>query len=185
MILKHNLLDHPFYKNWEKGTISIQQLSKYSKSYGEFITKIPVFWNYTIEIFDSNSLTGKKIIEEEKHHILLWKIWSERLPDVKNYPSMKDEIDAFSKMNVSELLGAIHAFEIQQPNVSKTKKAGLIKYYGFNNSDTKYFDEHMNEAEHIKYGEYLYNNFADKKKFKKGFSKGAELIYNSLDKFLN
>jgi pyrroloquinoline quinone (PQQ) biosynthesis protein C len=185
MILKHKLLDHPFYKDWEKGAISIQQLSNYSKSYKEFITQIPVYWDIIIKNFDFESAIGKKIIADERHHIFLWNEWADKLPETLSYPAMKDEIDTFNKMNASELLGAIHAFEIQQPEAAKTKKAGLIKYYGFNETDTKYFDEHINEAEHIKYGEYLYNNFANKKDFEKGFSKGAELIFHSLDKFLN
>ena len=88
-------------------------------------------------------------------------------------------------MNPSELLGAIHSFEVQQPEVAKTKKEGLLNHYGFSEADTTYFDEHMNEAEHIEYGRKLANDFAVKSDFEKGFSRGSEIFYNALDRFLN
>lgn len=185
MILKHKLLDHPFYQKWEKGEITLQQLSSYAKSYNDFISNIPQYWEYIINNFDSENPVGKKIIKEENEHIFLWNKWSEKLPSTDSYPSMKKDIDSFNKMNASELLGAVHAFEIQQPDVAKTKKAGLINHYGFAGEDTKYFDEHMNETEHIRFGEYLQNNFADKNDFEYGFIKGSEIIYYSLDKFLD
>ena len=183
MILKHKLLEHPFYQAWEKGEITKQQLSNYAKSYNEFITHIPVFWETVINAFDSESPLGKKVIEEEISHISLWNKWAEKLSVSDSYPSLNNEIDAFKKMNASELLGAIHSFEIQQPEVAKTKKAGLLNHYGFSEKETLYFDEHMNEQEHIKYGEFLYKNFANKEDFERGFNEGAKLIYHSLDKY--
>lgn len=185
MILKHKLLDHPFYKAWEKGEITKRQLAAYAASYNEFITMIPEFWSVVISTLDSKSDEGKKIINEETTHINLWKKWSEKLSAEQDYPSMNNEINAFNNLNPSELLGAIHAFEIQQPEVAKTKKEGLINHYGFSHSELKYFDEHMNEAEHIKYGDTLAKTRANYYDFERGFEKGSQIIYNSLDKFLN
>ena len=87
-------------------------------------------------------------------------------------------------MNPSELLGAIHSFEIQQPEVAKTKKEGLLKHYNIDESKTKYFDEHMNEEEHIAYGKMLSQKFADKSDFEKGFKRGSEIFYYALDRFM-
>lgn len=185
MILKHKLLDHPFYQAWEKGEITKEQLSTYAASYNEFISMVPEFWMAVISTFDSKSEEGKKIISEETAHINLWKKWTEKLPVSVEYPSMNNEVSAFLGMNPSELLGAIHAFEIQQPEVAKTKKEGLIRHYGFEAGDLIYFDEHMNEAEHIKYGDVLAKTKADYSDFEKGFEKGSEIIYRSLDKFIN
>ncbi|MBI5403840.1 MAG: hypothetical protein HY959_10610 [Ignavibacteriae bacterium] len=185
MNLKHKLLDHPFYQAWEKGEITKEQLSSYAASYNEFIKMIPEFWSAVISTFDSKSEEGKKIIGDETAHVNLWKKWSDTLPGSENFPSMDSEINAFAGMNPSELLGAIHAFEIQQPDVARTKKEGLMKHYGFNESDLIYFDEHMNEAEHIGYGDMLAKNFTDRNEFEKGFEKGSQIIYNSLDKFIN
>ena len=185
MNLKHKLLEHPFYQAWEKGEITEAQLSSYAASYNEFISMIPEFWTVVVSAFDSKNPEGAKIINEETAHIELWKKWSDKLPSSDNYPSMKNEIKSFVNMNPSELLGAIHAFEIQQPEVAKTKKDGLINHYGFSAGELLYFDEHINEAEHIQYGNKLANNFAVYSEFEKGFEKGSEIIYKSLDKFIN
>ena len=185
MILKHKLLEHPFYQAWGKGEITKEQLSSYAASYNEFISMVPEFWNIVISTFDSKSKDGLKILKDENSHIGLWQKWSEKLPVTVQYPSMNNEINAFANMNPSELLGAIHAFEIQQPEVAMTKKEGLMKHYGFEESDLIYFDEHINEAEHIKYGDSLAKNFANYSDFERGFEKGSEIIYKSLDKFIN
>ena len=185
MELKYKLLDHPFYKAWSCGEITTGQLSKYSASYLEFIESIPTYWERVIAGLNAEDSVAKEIVLEEKEHIYLWKKWSSKLGSVNSFPRMIEVLLEFEKMNPSELLGAIHAFEIQQPGVAKTKKEGLLNHYGFDESDSIYFDEHMNEQKHISFGEKLAKESADKKEFEKGFERGSELVYKSLDLFLN
>ena len=185
MKLTHKLSDHPFYVAWNKGEITRDQLSNYAKSYENFIERIPEYWQKVITGFDVKDTMSGKVVNEEIEHIELWKRWSDKLEDPVKTSLMSDIIYEFDNMSVSELLGALHAFEIQQPEVSRTKKEGLLKYYGFNENDTKYFDEHLKELKHIEYGELLYKSFADKHAFEKGYNKGSEMIYKSLDRFMN
>ena len=86
-------------------------------------------------------------------------------------------------MNPSRLLGALQAYEVQQPDVAATKKEGLIRHYGFSASDLTYFDEHQKEEAHIAYGCRLAERFADTREVDEGFAEGAELVYRSLDCF--
>jgi pyrroloquinoline quinone (PQQ) biosynthesis protein C len=81
-------------------------------------------------------------------------------------------------------LGAIHSFEVQQPEVAQTKMEGLIKYYGFDNSELRYFREHLSEHEHVDYGISLLNEKAEKKEFEIGFRLGSEKFYHALDLFV-
>jgi pyrroloquinoline quinone (PQQ) biosynthesis protein C len=185
MELKHKLLEHPFYQAWMNGEISEVQLSKYSRSYMDFIERIPLYWQNILDGFGIKDTTGKEIVEEEKQHIALWKQWSSQLEKAEPFPMMTTVLNEFEKMNPSELLGALHAFEIQQPGVAVTKKEGLLQHYGFTTETTAYFDEHMNEQKHISYGEMLARNFADKNDFANGFERGSKLIYESLNLFLN
>ncbi len=184
MKLKHKLSEHPFYQLWNKGEITQDQLSKYSYAYLELVEQIPVFWAQSVKGLNAVSDESEKVVREETSHIPMWNQFKSKLK-CDEYPSMKDINDELSKMNPSELLGAIHSFEVQQPEVAKTKKEGLLKYYGFSETDTVYFDEHMNEAEHIEFGKFLANSKANKTDFENGFTKGAELFYNALDRFLN
>jgi pyrroloquinoline quinone (PQQ) biosynthesis protein C len=146
---------------------------------------MPVYWQKVLDCLGVKEETGSEIVKEETEHIALWKRWSSQLESVSSFPAMTNVLGEFEKMNPSELLGALHAFEIQQPAVAKTKKEGLINYYGFTLETTIYFDEHMNEQKHILYGEKIAEIFADKKDFQNGFERGSELVYKSLDLFMN
>lgn len=181
MVVKYKLLEHPFYRAWENGQLSINALSSYGYSYLEFISRIPVYWERVIKSFNINA---NWVVEEEKTHIELWKKWIGKLEKVENYPSLNELIYKFDNYSPSELAGAIHAFEIQQPEVAKFKKDCLIKFYGFKDEDLEYFDEHLKEEKHIKVGELIYQNYANKDEFIFGFEDGSKVVYESLDKFL-
>jgi pyrroloquinoline-quinone synthase len=184
MRLKNRLLDHPFYKLWSKGKLSKEQLSKFSYSYYELVKLIPVIWEQSVKGLKAESKDSDKVIKEESLHIIMWNQFKSQL-DCETFPGMKDIEKELTKMNPSELLGAIHAFEIQQPDISKIKKESLLYFYGIKSKFTRYFDEHMNEAEHIEFGKSLAGKYADKKDFESGFEKGSEIFYHALDRFLN
>ena len=139
MELKYRLLDHPFYKSWSDGTVTREQLAKYAASYAEFIGKIPDYWKKVISEFVPRSLVGKIVINEERKHIQMWDNWYSHLEPAVDFPKMSEFLSNFEKMNSSQLLGALHAFEIQQPEVATTKKMGLLQYYGFQEKELVYF----------------------------------------------
>lgn len=182
---KYRLLEHPFYQAWNEGNISIEQLSKYGASYAEFIERIPGYWQKIAQAFAEQQTVADEIIAEETDHIPLWNKWTDKLEKQDDFPRMTKIFEAFENMTASELLGAIHAFEIQQPEVAETKKCGLLDHYGFENSDLTYFDEHMQEEKHIAYGRHLAEKFARKSEFNAGFEKGSKLIYDGLNLFMN
>jgi pyrroloquinoline-quinone synthase len=183
MKLKFKLLNHPFYKDWSRGAITQFQLANYAYSYYQFIQQIPLFWLRVIIGFDAKKESTTQIVLDELEHTLLWEQFMRKFP-VVNFPSMSDVINSFKNMNDSELLGAVHSFEIQQPEVAKTKMEGLIKYYGFLPEETQYFKAHLSEENHIKLGKLIAESRANKEDFIKGFDKGAEIIYESLNKFM-
>jgi len=179
--LKFKLSEHPFYKLWESGQVSLNKLSEYGYSYLEFISKIPEYWQKVIHSF---SIPENWIVNEEKEHIELWKKWINNLEKPKTYPKLNDLIEFYDSLNPSALLGGLNAFEIQQPEISKIKKDCLIKFYNFKEEDLIYFDEHLKEEKHISFGIYIYENFSNKEDFLYGFEKGSEMLYKSLDNFL-
>ena len=119
MKLNKKLLDHPFYQSWTKGEITHEQLAVYSYSYFELVQEIPNLWLKAVVGLNAVSKESAKIVAEETGHISLWNDFRIK-PLNDNYPSMNDVIKELSEMNPSELLGAIHSFEIQQPEVAKT-----------------------------------------------------------------
>ncbi|GAB5465523.1 MAG: TenA family transcriptional regulator [Candidatus Kapaibacteriales bacterium] len=185
MELKKRLLEHPFYQAWTKGEITKEQLSIYHSSYREFIGKVPEYWNKAINGLGDDSAYGKKVVAEETEHIDLWEGWVSRLPQNESFPRMTEIMESLDTMTPSELLGAIHAFEVQQPEVAVTKKEGLMCHYGYNEEELKYFDDHQEEEGHIRFGAMLAEKSANKEEFKAGFERGSELFYKGLDLFLN
>lgn len=185
MELSKKLLDHPFYQSWTKGEITMEQLSKYHASYAEFIARVPEYWQKAIEGMGDNSAYGKTVVAEETEHIALWDEWKSNLDATAEFPRMTEIMETLDSMTASELLGAIHAFEIQQPEVAKTKKEGLMCHYGYKEEDLKYFDDHQEEEGHIRFGAMLAEKSANKEEFEAGFKRGSEIFYNGLDLFLN
>jgi pyrroloquinoline-quinone synthase len=179
--IKFRLKEHPFYRAWENGEITVQKLSEYAYAYLDFIENIPYYWQRILKEF---SISDNWIIDEEKEHVSLWRRWIKNLEKPEKYPTLNDLILQLNRMNTSQLLGAIYSFEVQQPEIAKFKKECLMKFYYFKESDLIYFDEHMKEEKHINFGKYIYENFANKNEFYYGFEKGQELIYKSLDRFI-
>ncbi len=184
MSVHPRLLDHPFYQAWNRGEISTEALSAYHRSYGEFIKHFPSYWQRVVNAFQQDLPRGASIVDEEFQHVPLWELWGRYLSAPPSYPGLEQLLDAFDRMTPSELLGAIQAFETQQPEVARTKREGLRRFYGIQEEDLVYFDEHLDEKNHIAYGSWLGENFADRREFNEGFERGAELIYRSLDGFV-
>ena len=181
--MRFKLLEHPFYQQWSRGEITRSQLSAYAHSYYEFVRLMPVFWERALEELGADEKESIDVINDEKNHTVLWKNFKSKFEPC-DYPEMKDLNEAFLSMNASRLLGAVHAFEAQQPEVAKTKTEGLLNHYGFGKDDTGYFDAHLNEAEHIKFGLKVADKYADRIEFEAGFAEGSRLVYNALDRFL-
>jgi pyrroloquinoline-quinone synthase len=181
MELHPKLLDHPFYQAWTRGEVPRRTLKMYHHSYGEFIRAVPSLWKRVVDSLRPNSLLGAIVIQEEAHHALLWNTWGDHLQPDDCPPHLQNLTDAFRQMSPSHLLGALHAFEVQQPEVARVKKEGLVRHYGIPESALEYFDEHQDEARHIAFGRWLARHFARPEEFAEGFRRGAELVYHSLD----
>ncbi len=184
MELKHKLLEHPFYQAWNEGAVTRDQLAQYAASYQEFINEMPVIWETAVKGLNAMSEEAREVIADESEHIEMWRKCFARLMPVDRHPGMGDVIEKIAALSPSAQLGVVHAFEVQQPAVAKTKKEGLLKHYGFTAEECLYFDEHMNEAEHIAFGQKLANEFANAEEFQYGFAYGSKLIYDSLDRFM-
>lgn len=185
MELTCELLDHPFYQAWNKGEITRQQLAEYAASYQVFMGKVPELWERVLEGLDIDEATGEEVVADEEEHVGMWAQWRRELPEVEAAPQMTALFEGLDAMNPSQLAGALHAYEVQQPEVAATKRKGLLEHYGFEADRVVFFDEHMEgEEEHIAFGKAVRDKWADAEDFDAGFQKGAQLVYNSLDNFV-
>jgi len=182
--MKHRLLDHPFYQAWREGMVAPQRLADYHDSYAELIGEIPRYWQRVVDALDPRGDAGRDVVAEEHGHVELWSRWRHRLPAGVPSQGLRDVCAELDRLTPSELLGALHAFEIQQPEVAVTKREGLLRWYGCDAADVVYFDEHADEQAHIDYGARLASTTAVRDEFEAGFARGARLFYDGLDRFV-
>ena len=141
------LLQHPFYQAWEAGELPVDALRAYAREYGAFIANMPLGWE---------TLNDAETAEEEREHAELWnafaagldtEIGQAELPAVAGLVADSEALFA----EPSTALGALYAFEAQQPETAKSKLAGLRAHYELPASVEPYFEEHShNEHEAAK-----------------------------------
>ena len=147
-ISKFNLLKHPFYQAWSAGELPVEALKCYAREYGAFISTIPKGWE---------TINAAETAEEETEHIEMWKDFADgldteisdaQIPQVKTLLNTADNL--FS--NRETALGALYAFEAQQPETAKSKLTGLKAFYQLPEKVEPYFEIHSHnehEAEEL------------------------------------
>lgn len=140
-----------------------------------------MWWEKVQQHFNTNH---HWVVEEEKEHIRLWKEWIALLPTPSEVDTMQDVKASFDTMSPDELLGALYAFESQQPDVARTKREGLLRFYNIPEEHLEYFDQHLLEERHLAVAEHIAEHCTAPEKLRRGFHKGAEILYHSLDRFL-
>ena len=143
-ISEYNLLDHPFYQAWSAGELPVEALKCYAREYGAFISTMPKGWE---------TLNDAETVEEETEHIDMWADFADGLNtqvSEAQIPQMKKLLETaeylFSEKETA--LGALYAFEAQQPETAKSKLAGLKEFYQLPEKVEPYFETHShNEHE--------------------------------------
>ena len=143
-ISEYNLLDHPFYQAWRAGELPVDALRNYAREYGAFISTLPKGWE---------TLNDAETAAEEIEHIDMWEDFADGLnTEISNVqiPQVKTLLETaealFSKRDTA--LGALYAFEAQQPETAKSKLAGLKEFYQLPEKVVPYFETHShNEHE--------------------------------------
>ena len=147
-IADYNLLNHPFYQAWSAGELPVDALRVYAREYGAFISTVPKGWE---------TLEDAETAKEETEHIDMWADFADGLhttvseaeiPQVQALLDTADEL--FSEPATA--LGALYAFEAQQPATAQSKLAGLKAFYQLPETVEPYFETHSHnehEAEQL------------------------------------
>ncbi len=136
-----NLLKHPFYQAWSAGTLPVEALRAYAHEYGRFIAALPNGWE---------TLGDPETAAEEREHAELWDRFAVAVgaadrPQHRALPPQTEHLlrlagEAFAKR--ASALGALYAFEAQQPATAQSKLEGLRRFYAFSAEAELYFDVH-------------------------------------------
>lgn len=166
LIASKSLLKHPFYVAWSKGELTLDDMKAYAKEYFQLVRRVPAIVERVRDLAQDHKEELVDHIEsnlqDEKDHIELWKrfalslgISEEELlahqPSQKALDAVNGLEQAAEEGTFEEAVATMYALERELPEISKTKKEGLSRFYGLESEDAHiYFDEHLEEEDHFK-----------------------------------
>jgi pyrroloquinoline-quinone synthase len=132
-----NVLRHPFYRRWECGELTRDELAYYAGEYRHAVVALAGL---------ARTASDEGHAAEEAAHVDLWDDFARSLDaDCERAPRAETTtcVDAWSGSGV-EGAAALFAIESAQPEISKTKLEGLTRWYGFDpqTKGTRYFELH-------------------------------------------
>lgn len=163
VIAKSSLLEHPFYQKWNEGKLTIEELREYAKQYYHFVKHFPRFVSAVHSNCDDIEIRKtlvENLADEEgfktgiENHPALWINFAEGLglsaDEVRNAQPIeevnelvKGMYDLTKSEDYIKGLSALYAYEMQVPEISKTKIAGLKNFYGVDsNKAIEFFTVH-------------------------------------------
>jgi pyrroloquinoline-quinone synthase len=155
-----NVLRHPFYRRWSAGELSREELARYSGQYRHAVRAIAVVSEAAAEAAPERPELRRHAVEE-RDHVALWDGFVEAAGgsvDDAPTPETEECVRAWSqpgpiRAGGDDLLARLvrlYAVESGQPEISRTKRQGLVGCYGFaDGPGTAYFRLHeRRDAEH-------------------------------------
>ena len=133
-----NVLEHPFYARWERGELTQGELSFYAGEYRHAV----------VALADAAAAGGDpEHAAEEAAHVGLWDDFAGALGaplDREPTPETAKCAEAWRPDESLEARAVLYAVESSQPEIARTKLAGLVDHYGFTpgSKGTEYFELH-------------------------------------------
>ena len=137
-----NLHNHPFYQAWSAGTLPQAALAEYARDWGSFVRVIDMGWE---------TVGKREYAAEERVHAELWDDFAAaldtRATDNAQIPALAQLRSTAERLfaTPATALGALYAFEAQQPSTSKSKLDGLRAHYNLESKAEYYFAVHQDD----------------------------------------
>jgi pyrroloquinoline-quinone synthase len=151
------LLDHPFYRRWERGEVSMVELADYAGQYRHFEACLPGFLKGLVEELPEGSarrLVASNLADEEGDpvpHVELFERFALAVgapagtDAAPASPATKALVDNYASSlsdgGVAALAGFV-AYECQASEVARTKADGLRDHYGLDDVAVSFWEHH-------------------------------------------
>lgn len=142
IVQRFDLNRHPFYVDWRAGTLPMERMRDYAAEWAPFIGSLADGWE---------RLGHAEYADEEREHDELWSRFRAALGAGSTARRPQSDTlltvarNAFSQR--PEALGALYAFEVQQPATAQSKLAGLDEHYRLPDGARDYFVAHAAETD--------------------------------------
>ena len=146
LIRERSILRHPFYRAWQRGELTPDQLGTYSRVYYPHVAAFPTYLKNVINCTADSSIkcTLEQNLRDEltnpAPHPELWLDFAAATGQEKQgvkcaepVPKTADSIATFDRLTNRDIvsgLTALYAYESQQPEVAAEKLRGLRDCYG-------------------------------------------------------
>lgn len=167
LIAERHVLQHPFYRAWQAGTLSPAALRTYAAQYYRHVAAFPRLisaLHARCEDLETRQALLRNLRDEEEgpdHHPGLWLRFAAAVgcsasdtEEAAALPETEAALDGFrqavSEGSVTRGLAALYAYESMVPAVAAEKIRGLAEHYGVEGSPgTDYFEVHRTlDVEH-------------------------------------
>lgn len=159
LIRSRSILQHPFYRAWQRGELTPTQLATYASVYYPHVAAFPDYLRAAIggaaDAETSATLTDNLADEltNPRPHPELWLDFAEAVGADRSavvsapvHPAAAETVATFTRLAQAGTGGAVatlYAYESQQPEVARQKADGLRKFYGVSNeAGLAYFEVH-------------------------------------------
>jgi pyrroloquinoline-quinone synthase len=155
---RHNVLEHPFYVRWSAGELSREELARYAGQYRHATEALARLCGQTAE--NAPEQHREEIAAhatEEEAHVGLWDDFVEAAGGEIGAEPTPETAECVTAWTAPEgylgQLARMYAIESGQPEIARTKREGLARFYGINGGPgSEYFKVHEG-ADHAHAGE--------------------------------
>jgi pyrroloquinoline quinone (PQQ) biosynthesis protein C len=162
-----DVLRHPFYRRWSAGELSAAELGRYSGQYRHAVEAIAELSEAAADALPERPEL-REHAAEERAHVRMWDGFVDAAdghPGDAATPETRECVRAWTADgDALEALARLYAIESGQPEISRTKRTGLLERYGFEDGGgTLYFRVHSSrDVEHAAEVRELIEELGDK-----------------------
>jgi pyrroloquinoline-quinone synthase len=148
-----DVLRHPFYQRWSAGELTAEELARYSGQYRHAVEAIATMSDSAAEA-EPQREELRRHAAEELGHVRLWDGFVDAAGGSTADAPTPETAECVRTWTADsdglETLARLYAIESGQPEISRTKRDGLLGRYGFEDgAGTAYFRVHeTRDVEH-------------------------------------
>jgi pyrroloquinoline-quinone synthase len=160
LVRKYHLLNHPFYRAWTEGKLTLEALALYAEQYYQHVRAFPGNLRQLAARTNGHlqKLINENLAEELDPitpHPMLWRQFAESvgvsevaLSDARPLPGIAALLDNFDEIaeygSKAQAVAAFYVYEAQVPEIAAQKISGLRRFYGISEARSlAYFAVHQ------------------------------------------
>jgi pyrroloquinoline quinone (PQQ) biosynthesis protein C len=160
-IVGRHLLTHPFYRRWEAGSLTEDELASYAEQYRHIERELPVTLAAIAAALPpgrARELVEANLADElgsPEPHTQLFESFARATgarPDAPSTPTTAALLSVVRTTAANDPVAAlamVAAYEVQAADIAASKGDGLRRNYGFDEEGTHFWDVHRTqEVEH-------------------------------------